>query len=93
VVVQGPEDFTVTVGDTIYISCLIDGLPRPSATWATTEKTITPNDKYEIQVIDDTVTLIIKDATLADTSSYTLHLENPVGTADFSVNVTVLGLS
>lgn len=90
-VIQGPEDFSVNVGETIHISCIIDGLPSPSVTWATAEKTISPDDKYIIEIVDDTVTLIIKDATLEDTTSYTLNLENPVGTATFTVNVTVLG--
>ena len=90
-ILSGPDDFVVTVGDTINISCVIDGLPEPSITWATAEKTITPDDKYSIEVIDNTVTLVIKDATLVDDTTYTLTLENPAGTATYSVHVTVLG--
>ena len=90
-IISGPDDFGVTVGDTIHVSCIIDGLPSPSITWATAEKTISPDDKYSVEVIDNTVTLVIRDATLLDTTAYTLTLENTVGTATFCVNVTVLG--
>ena len=83
----------VTVGDTITITCVIDGFPSPSVTWATTEKTITPDDRYSVEIVNDTVTLVLKDATLNDTTAYTLTLENTAGIATYTVNVTVLGMS
>ena len=44
-----------------------------------------------MQVTDDHVTLVVKDAKRDDTGPYKVVLRNPSGTVDATVNITVLG--
>lgn len=90
-ITSGPDDFSVMKGEDIHITCLFLSMPLPSVTWTQVDKTIKPSDKYEIEVTDQSTTLIVRNATEEDAAQFTLTLENPYGSDTFSVNVTVIG--
>ncbi len=89
--VSGPNEMDIMQGDTVEITCSFTGLPTPSATWMFAEKTITPNEKYSVELAYDTITLTIRDVQTIDAAVYTLVVENIVGKATHQVSVLVSG--
>jgi hypothetical protein len=79
------------VGEDIHISCYFIGQPQPSVTWFTGEHTITPNDHYKIETVNDCTTLTIKQPDVTESADFTLVLENPAGKATHTVTLDVLG--
>ncbi|KAJ8319891.1 hypothetical protein KUTeg_001478 [Tegillarca granosa] len=91
-ITESPEIVKAKEGETISITCKIEGHPAPTVTWAA-DGTVVPQDEHHlVEVTPDTVTLNIPHSTVEDTATYTLSVENPLGTDQKSVSVTVAGL-
>ena len=88
-VLSGPENFSITEGDDIHITCSISGIPAPTATWFQGQMVVTPGKRYRVETTLDTATLVVPKATVKDSAEFTLKLENPVGKDEFKVNVEV----
>ena len=86
-IVQAPDTLTIEEGQELIITCLIQGLPQPKATWYKAEKVIKPSKKYVIETTSETATLRLPKPTVQDSASYTLKLENPVGKDSATINV------
>ena len=89
--VNGPENFSVNVGEDINITCLITGIPAPKVTWYQAQKTIRADKRYRVETTNESATLTVGKATLKDSAEFTLKLQNPAGSDKFTVKVDVVG--
>ena len=90
--VSGPEDITAPEGTDVEITCMTMGMPRPTSTWYRAGTAIEIDKTYQLDTTADSTTLLIKEAQLDHTDTYTLKLENPAGEDSYTVNVTVTGM-
>ena len=89
-IISGPEFIEVTEPETVTITYKYEGLPQPTVTWYFGEKTLPlPSDRYRVETTMDTATLVIPQSVVEDTASYTIQLENPLGTDKRITNVKV----
>ncbi|ESO99767.1 hypothetical protein LOTGIDRAFT_141570, partial [Lottia gigantea] len=90
-IVDAPKSVSVQEGQSVSITCKIEGIPAPTATWTIKDKPVSSDDRHLINLTPDTVTLTIPKAVVEDTAVYTLKISNPSGTDDVSVEVTITG--
>lgn len=91
--VSGPDDITVPEGTDVEITCMTMGTPQPTSTWYRAGTAIEMGKTFQIDTTTDSSTLLIKEAQLDHSDTYTLKLENPAGEDSYTVNVTVTGMS
>ena len=90
-ILSGPENFSVAQDDNVSITCMIEGIPHPTATWYKNQQLIPIGDRYRSEATLDSVTLTFPKAEVEDEAEYTLTVQNPVGRDTFTVSVTVIG--
>jgi len=91
-VVSGPDNITVPEGTDVEITCMTMGMPQPTASWFKAGTAIEIGKTYQIDTTTDSATLVIKEAQLEHSDTYTLKLENPAGEDSYNVKVTVTGM-
>ena len=84
------KDITVKAGQEIKLPVPIKGWPIPTAEWFLNEKELLKAGRINIEVTATQCLLVIKEAERADTGVCLLRLTNPSGSAEGTVNVTVL---
>lgn len=88
---RGVKDITINAGKDLRVNIPIKGCPIPKARWARNGEGINESDKdVTIKVTEDMATLIISNSKRKHTGEYNLSLTNPSGTANGSLNVTIL---
>ncbi|XP_076845293.1 leucine-rich repeats and immunoglobulin-like domains protein 1 isoform X2 [Brachyhypopomus gauderio] len=76
--VQGMEDRSVIVGETVALQCKALGSPPPRITWLRGEEPLHPSDRYHFTPGNQL--LVIGSAALEDAGRYTCVMSNPLGT-------------
>ena len=89
-IVKGPEDQTVSIGDTVNLAAHYFGNPEPRVTWLKNgsrieDRTKNSSNREEsaervvIRTYSGESTLILKDVRADDSGKYEVHIENEVG--------------
>ncbi|ESO03551.1 hypothetical protein HELRODRAFT_191869 [Helobdella robusta] len=87
---SGIKDITVRAGQDIKIALPIKGWPVPTATWSLGDNVLDKGGRNKIETSEDQALLVIKDAVRKDTGPYNIVIKNDSGSAEGTVNVTVL---
>lgn len=90
-ILSSPSAVSLDEGETITLSCNIDGIPAPTATWSCNGVPVVNDDRHEIKITPDTVTLIIPKSQESDSATYTLNVDNDIGSDNVHVTVTIKG--
>ena len=80
----------VIEGDDIKLKVQISGYPAPTVTWYQEGRELESTYPYNITTTDDSSTLVIKDAELLMSGTYSVKLANKLGSAENSVDVVVV---
>lgn len=84
------EDLVVKANTRLEYNVPIRGAPRPSVTWSVNGTKIEESERVEMQTYGKQTILEIPFSRRSDSGRYTLTLENELGRASASGNVTVL---
>lgn len=76
--VQGMEDRSVVVGETVALQCKALGSPPPRITWFRGEEPLRASERYHFTPGNQL--LVIGSAALEDAGRYTCVMSNPLGT-------------
>lgn len=68
------------------------GNPQPKVIWTFNDGELPDKKRMEVQTIRNMTTIRLGKVVRSDTGTFTLVLDNPVGKATISINLTVLGM-
>ena len=75
----GSNNLTATEGDEVTLTCQVTSAPEPVVTWmfnGTNVMATSSDDHHMIQNIDSNYSFTIKNATTANTGTYTCQVNN-----------------
>ena len=84
------EDVSVTVGQSIYLNCMVDGIPTPEVQWFRGDELLTYQISPNHRVYDNNRQLQIHNAQLVDSGGYTCKAGNVAGNSSKDYTLTVL---
>lgn len=91
-IVKGPEDATVSLGQTAHLNAHYFGNPEPRVTWLKNGSRIYPDDdRILIKTYSGESTLIVRDLRADDSGKYEVLIENEVGNDAAVASVGVEG--
>ena len=87
------EKVGASIGETQRFECKVIGFPTPTIKWFKDELEITNNLRYDIDFNKEfgTITLVIRNLSLADEGLYQCKAENSEGTASTMTYLVVKG--
>jgi len=86
----GGKEIRVKAGEPIKIEIPLNGTPIPTVTWDKDNKSVTPNDRTNIDHSDDKAVLHIPCSVRGDTGKYTITAKNEFGEDSGDIKVIVL---
>ncbi|KAI8488689.1 Titin-like, partial [Branchiostoma belcheri] len=84
------EKVTVAAGSAITLAAMVSGKPQPEISWSKGTRTLVGTNRMKIDSTARSTQLAIKDCCRADSGKYTLTAINGSGSANISIQVTVL---
>ena len=90
-IVVGPRNADVPIGQSATFSCNISAEPTPTVTWEFNGTEIVDGSKYNIMITSDVTatTLTVSNLMVNDTGTYACHVENVHGNENSSADLTV----
>ncbi|KAG9340908.1 hypothetical protein JZ751_020101, partial [Albula glossodonta] len=89
-IVDKPESFSVTAGDTATFECTVAGTPDLTPKWFKDGVELSPGRKYKITFSKMICSLKVLSAEKGDTGEYSFEIKNEVGKDVCKMNLTVL---
>ncbi|XP_035829113.1 titin, partial [Aplysia californica] len=83
------KDQEVNEGDTVTLEVTATGAPQPDVKWFRDEAEISPDERHEVNEVDTTYSLTIRDVTEEDDAEYTVTATNAVGSVSTTAEVFV----
>ena len=84
------EAVVVKAGDAIRFAASVYGKPKPTVAWSCNGVALDNTPKTEISLVDNAVSLCIKNSNRNDTGEYLLEAKNTVGSRSVVLDVKVL---
>ena len=85
------KNITLKAGESKIIEIPIVGSPQPKATWQYKKGDLPDLKRYKTQTITNMTCLTLGKVRREESGPYTLTLENSLGKATVTINLTVLG--
>lgn len=90
-IVDKPEPFSVTAGETATLECTVSGTPELTAKWFKNGGELSSGKKYKITFSNMTSSLKVLSTNMSDSGEYTFEVKNSVGKAVSKAQLTVQG--
>jgi len=87
------EPLVLRAGTSAAVEVPFSGSPQPKVAWMVGGQILRDVRRVRVETIHNLTTLVISRAERSDAGTYTLSLENQLGTSKLTVQVTVLGKS
>lgn len=89
-----PKDTIAIQDQPAKFECLVDALPKPKLVWLLNGKELTNKEvKFETDAKTSANFMVIPKVTSTNFGTYTIKASNPVGDAECTFNLDVLGMS
>ena len=88
-ILTAPDKVIVTEGETIHMTCSIEGNPTPAINWRVNDELLVVDDRHQVAATPESVTLTISTALVPDTAIYNLTVKNDIGFDSTHISVTV----
>ena len=85
------EPLVLRAGTSAAVEVPFAGSPQPKVTWMIGGQVLRDVRRVRVETIYNLTTLVISRAERSDAGTYTLSLENQLGTSNLTVQVIVLG--
>jgi len=85
------EPLVLRAGTSAAVEVPFSGSPQPKVTWMVGAQPLRDVRRVRVETIYNLTTLVISRAERSDAGTYTLSLDNQLGTSHLSVQVIVLG--
>ena len=85
------EPLVLRAGTSAAVEVPFAGSPQPKVTWLVGAQPLRDVRRVRVETIYNLTTLVLSRAERSDAGTYTLSLENQLGTSNLTVKVIVLG--
>ncbi|XP_025833492.1 twitchin isoform X4 [Agrilus planipennis] len=83
------KDLTINDGESLTLSCIVQGDPEPQVTWTKNSKTLSSSDIIDLKYKNGIATLHINEVFPEDEGDYTCKATNSLGTVETTCHLTI----